>query len=413
MQKKAENFRMIAKTISGLEEVLAKELTDLGASRLRIVNRGAEFFGDKKLLYKANYLCRTALRIMKPIAVFNAPNEDQLYQEIKKIDWSEYLDVNGTLSVDGVTSYSKITHSKYLALKTKDAIVDQFREKYGRRPNVRLDNSDLVVNVRIFKDECTVSIDSSGDSLHKRGYRKATGPAPISEVLAAGLVLLSGWDGKDNFIDPMCGSGTIPIEATMIALNMPSGTFRENYSFKNWKDFDEVLWNEIIEEARKMQKNSIMANIIGSDWSGRVLMTARENMDSAGLSDFISLKTGFFEDIDPPAGSGVLITNPPYGERIKSSDIIKLYKNIGDTLKQKYLGYTAWVLSGNRDALKFVGLRPTRNLTVYNGQLECRLAKFEIYPGSKKAEQQINRDSHKEFYKPDNKKKFTKHRKHE
>ncbi|MBN2175595.1 MAG: class I SAM-dependent RNA methyltransferase [Bacteroidales bacterium] len=384
MQFTANKFRMIAKTISGLEEVLAGELNSLGATNTKIITRGVEFFGDKKLLYRANYLCRTALRILKPIDIFSAENENRLYSEIKKIDWNEYLDVNGTFSVDGVTTYSNITHSKYLALKTKDAIADQFREKFGKRPNVSLEDADLVVNVRIFRNECTVSIDSSGESLHKRGYRKATGPAPLSEVLAAGLVQISGWDAKTNFIDPMCGSGTIPIEAALLACKIPAGFFREEYSFKHWNDFDADLWEQIKTEAKSEINKNIGVQIIGSDWSGRILSTAKENVESAGLNDVVSLKAGFIVDTEPPEGGGVLVTNPPYGERIKPEDIIKLYKEIGDTLKQKYTGYSAWIISGNHEALKFVGLRPTSNLKVFNGQLECRFARFEIYSGSKK-----------------------------
>ncbi len=383
MEEQASNFRMIAKTVTGLEEILAEELTDLGATSVKKLNRGAEFYGDNRILYKANYLCRTALRILKPIRVFQALSEDELYKQIIEIDWPHYLDLNGTFSVDGVTTYSNITHSKYLALKTKDAIADHFRQKFGKRPNVNLDNPDLTVNVRIFKNECTVSIDSSGDSLHKRGYRKTTGPAPMNEVLAAGLVRLSGWDGQKNFIDPMCGSGTIPIEAALYAGNIPPGSFREDYTFKHWQDFDPDLWEEIKQEAKDKIRR-IEGMIIGSDWSGRVLVSARENVESAGLNHAITLKTDFFEDMKPPEGGGVLIMNPPYGERIKINNIIALYKGIGNTLKQKYQGYGAWIISSHMQALKFVGLRPSRNIIVFNGPLECRFAKFEVYEGSKK-----------------------------
>jgi putative N6-adenine-specific DNA methylase len=392
MENKADSFRMIAKTISGLEDVLAHELEELGAEQVRTVNRGAAFFGDKKLLYKANYCCRTALRILQPIAVFEAGNEQELYDGIGRIDWSEYLDVSGTFAVSGVTTYSNITHSKYLALKTKDAIADQFREKFGKRPNVKLDNPDLAINVRIFRNECTVSIDSSGDSLHKRGYRVATGPAPISEVLAAGMVLLSGWDGTTNFIDPMCGSGTIPIEAGLIACHIPPGSFREEYSFKHWNNFDLQLWEAVRSEAMAKHKNDIPGKIIGTDWSGRVLQTARENVRSAGLEQVIKLGVDFMHDTIPPEGGGIMITNPPYGERIKPHDIEKLYSEIGDSLKKNFSGYSAWVISSHKEAMKHVGLRPSRNLTVFNGQLECRLSCFEMYEGSKKDQ-----------YRPDNK----------
>jgi putative N6-adenine-specific DNA methylase len=383
MNEKTDTFRMIAKTISGLEEVLAIELTELGADNITMINRGAQFFGDKTTLYKANYLLRTALRVIKPIAVFQAGNEQQLYNEVYKIDWSQYLDVNGTFSVDGVTSYSNITHSKYLALKTKDAIVDQFREKFGKRPNVKLDNSDLVVNVRIFRDECTVSIDSSGESLHKRGYRLEAGLAPLSEVLAAGLVLLSEWDRKSAFVDPMCGSGTIPIEAALIACNIPPGFFREDYCFMHWQDFDSQLWEEVKKEAdSKIVEHR--GDIIGTDRSGRILASAKKNVKSAGLNHIITLKTSFLDDLIPPGSGGIAVMNPPYDERLKTEDVVGLYQSIGDALKQHFHGYQAWVISGHKEALKFVGLRPSRNITVYNGPIECKFAKFDIYAGSKK-----------------------------
>jgi len=375
----------IAKTFSGLEEVLANELSDLGAKETKILRRGVQFTGEKKLLYETNYLCRTALRIIKPIANFRALNEEQLYNEIGKINWSEYMGLQNTFSIDGITSYSNITHSKYLALKTKDAIADQFREKFGKRPNVDKDYPDLSINVRIFKNECTVSLDSSGESLHKRGYRKATGPAPLNEVLAAGLIRLSGWKADSNLIDPMCGSGTIPIEAALFALNIPSGFFREDYSFKKWKDFDSDLWENVKNQANENSRE-FKHKIWGSDWSGRILATAKENVISAELENAISLKTSFFDDLEPLNEGGFIITNPPYGERIKTQDINNLYKGIGDSLKQKYIGFTAWILSGNKDALKFVGLRPSRNIIVYNGPIECRFAKFDIYSGSKKSE---------------------------
>lgn len=383
MDKRTNDFQMLAKTFSGFEEVLAAELTQLGASRVKTVKRGALFFGDKKLLYKANYLCRSALRILKPFASFMALNEDQLYNEVGEIDWQEYLGIDSTFAIDGITSYSNITHSKYLALKTKDAIVDQFRNKFGKRPNVNTDNPDVAINIRLFKNEATISLDSSGESLHKRGYRVATGPAPMNEVLAAGLILISGWNGKTNFIDPMCGSGTIPIEAALYARNIPSGYYRDDYSFKKWNDYDPELWTQVVNEAKENIRD-IQLQIVGSDWSGRILQAAKENVISAGLEDTITLRTNYIDDSDPPKPAGFLITNPPYGERIKTDDIISLYKGIGDALKKDYPGYAAWIISSNLDALKFVGLRPSRNVKVFNGQLECRFAKFEMYTGSKK-----------------------------
>jgi len=383
MGKQIDNFQMLAKCFAGFEEVLAKELTQIGASDVRVVKRGVLFIGDKKLLYKANYLCRSAIRILKPIASFGAINEDELYNEVGKINWEQYLGLDGTFSIDGITSYSNITHSKYLALKTKDAIVDQFRNKFGKRPNVNTDNPDVSINVRLFKNEATISLDSSGESLHKRGYRIATGPAPMNEVLAASLVLLSGWDGKTNFIDPMCGSGTIPIEAALFARNIPPGYFRDDYTFKKWNDFDIDLWNQVVQEAKEQIRDTDV-QIVGSDWSGRILETAKENVTAAGLKDTVTLKMNFINDSEPPESPGFLITNPPYGERIKVDDIISLYKGIGDALKKDYSGYTAWIISSNLEALKFVGLRPSRNITVYSGKLECKFAKFDMYTGSKK-----------------------------
>ena len=383
MEKQIDNFQMLAKCFAGFEEVLAKELTQIGASEVKIVKRGVLFNGDKKLLYKANYLCRSTIRILKPIATFQALSEDELYAEVSKIDWLQYMGLNSTFAIDGITSYSNISHSKYLALKTKDAIVDQFRNKFGKRPNVNTDNPDVSINIRLFKNEATVSLDSSGESLHKRGYRMAAGPAPMNEVLAASLVLLSGWDGKTNFIDPMCGSGTIPIEAALFARKIPPGKFRDDYSFKKWNDFDPDLWKQVIDEAKE-QIRDVDIQIVGSDWSGRILETAKENVLAAGLKDTVTLKMNFVDDSEPPESPGFMITNPPYGERIKVEDIKSLYQGIGDALKKDYSGYTAWIISSNIEALKFVGLRPSRNITVYSGKLECRFAKFDMYTGTKK-----------------------------
>ncbi|MCB0806611.1 MAG: class I SAM-dependent RNA methyltransferase [Bacteroidales bacterium] len=400
MSEENNMFRMIAKTLAGLEEVLAEEIKVLGGSGIRTVQRGVEFYGDKKLMYKANYQLRTALRIIKPIAVFKAFDETQLYEEVKKITWEDYLDINSTFSIDGITSHSNINHSKYLALKTKDALVDRFRELTGKRPNVKKFDPDMAINVRVFKNQCTVSVDSSGEPLFKRGYRKATGPAPLNEVLAAGMILLSGWDRKKPFIDPMCGSGTIPIEAALIAHRIPPGKFREHYTFQRWKDYDENLWNDVKQHAdEKIRDDKV--RITGSDWSGRVLQSARENVEAAGLQDKVGIHVSFFADTEPPAGEGVLIMNPPYGERIKTEDITNLYKEIGDVLKQKYTGYDAWIISSHRDAMKHVGLRPSVRLTLFNGPLECKFAKFEMYEGKKSED----RPDKKRFERND--KKFT------
>lgn len=375
--------KYIAKTFAGLENVLAQELTDIGAEKVRVLKRAVEFFGDKKLMYQANYLCRTALRILKPIAEFEAFDEDQLYDEVKKINWEEYLSLTKTFAIDGITNQSNIDHSKYLALKTKDAIADYFREKFDRRPNVDIRNPDLSLNVRIFKNRCTVSTDSSGESLHKRGYRLATGPAPLNEVLAAGLILLSGWDKKSNFIDPMCGSATIPIEAAMFALNIPAGYFKDDYIFKRWKNYDETLWEEVKEEALA-NRTEFEHQIIAADWSGRIMSVANENIVSADVASAITQKTSFFEDIIPPENGGVLIMNPPYGQRMKVTDIHDFYKKIGDKLKKDFNGYEAWIISADLKSIKRVGLRPDQRIQLYNGPLESSFYKFSIYEGTRK-----------------------------
>lgn len=378
---------MIAKTFFGLEEVLAEELKNIGAEDIEPINRAVSFLGDLSVMYKANYLCYTAIRVLKPIATFSVSNENELYDQIKLIPWWDFMDVDQTLAIDAVLSYSQITHSKFAALKSKDAIVDAFRDKFGKRPSVDPVNPDLRINIHIFRENCTVSIDSSGNSLHKRGYRIAVDKAPLNEVLAAGLIKLSGWDGNTHLIDPMCGSGTILIEAAMQAFGIAAGYYRKDFGFKHWKDFDAVLWKKIQDEALDMQKD-FEYRIIGSDRSYKAISIAEENLKNARLHKDIELRKSTLEDLSFPINEGVMITNPPYDERLDEADIKGLYQMIGDQLKQKFQGFNAWVLSGNLEVLKFVGLRPSRKIIIYNGPIECRFAKFEIYGGSKKAKYQ-------------------------
>lgn len=383
MESTKNTYTMLAKTFNGLEKVLAEEIGELGGTDVKITQRAVTFTGDDEVLYKANYLCRSAIRILKPIAEFQAPNESVLYDNVKKIPWDDYMDVSSTFSIDGNASYSNITHSKYLALKSKDAIADLFREKTGKRPNVDKFDADLRINVRVFKNSCTVSIDSSGESLHKRGYRTETGPAPLNEVLAAGMIMLTGWKGESNFIDPMCGSGTLPIEAAMIAKNMPAGYFRESFAFQTWKDFNPDLWEKVTSEA-KAKISPLKFKVIGSDRSGRILQVTKANVANAGLTGEIDLHLDFIGDVTPPPPPGIMITNPPYGERIKMDDINKLYSDIGDNLKQKFTGYTAWIISSHLDASKHIGLRPTTRIPLNNGALVCRYMQFDIFEGSMK-----------------------------
>ncbi|MBC34490.1 MAG: RNA methyltransferase [Bacteroidetes bacterium] len=378
---------MIAKTFFGLEAELAKELRAIGATDIEEISRAVSFKGNLEVMYKANYLCYTALRILKPIKTFEVRDENELYQKVKEIKWWDYMEVDQTLAINAVVNHSKITHSQYASLKTKDAIADGFREKFRRRPSVDLDNPDLRINVHIHKDSCTLSLDSSGSSLHKRGYRSIVDKAPLNEVLAAGLLKLSDWNGQTNFYDPMSGSGTLLIEAAMQARNIPAGNYRTEFGFMGWKDYDEELWNKIVKEA----SNNIREfdhKIIGTDQSMKAVNFAKRNVRSARFEKYISIQRSRMQNFELPISEGLLVTNPPYGERLEEDDIIELYKMMGDQFKQKFQGFNAWIFSGNMDALKFVGLRPSRKIHMYNGAIECRFAKFEIYKGSKKQSKQ-------------------------
>ncbi len=377
------NNHFLAKTLHGLEEVLAKELQDIGAKNITILKRAVSFTGDKKLLYRANLELRTAMRILVPFHSFRVRHESALYNKIRTIDWSEFMDVNDTLAIDGVTNSKYFTHSKYVALKTKDAIVDQFRDKYGKRPNVNTYNPTLRINVHINEDQCTISLDSSGESLHKRGYRKETLVAPINEVLAAGMIQLSGWKKDCNFIDAMCGSGTILFEALLYARNIPPQYRRDYFCFKKWKGFDQKLWDEVVREAKERQC-SFDYQILGFDKDFQAIRVTERNMEEAELIDQIVLKRKKFESLQPPAEKGILIMNPPYGERLEDKEINQFYEMIGERLKHIFTGYEAWIISSNNEALKHIGLRPSRRISLYNGALDCKFLKFELYAGSKK-----------------------------
>ncbi|HKJ30601.1 MAG TPA: class I SAM-dependent RNA methyltransferase [Balneolales bacterium] len=375
---------MIARTLFGLEQVLADELRALGAEEIQILNRAVQFSGDMALMYEANLCLRSALSILCPLVTFKATNEDMLYLKIRKINWKQFLNEDNTLAIDSSVHSSYFTHSHYVALRAKDAIVDQFREKTGVRPSVDTENPDLRLNLHISDDTVTLSLDSSGDSLHRRGYRKVTNIAPINEVLAAGLVLLSDWDGRSPFIDPMCGSGTIAIEAALYALNIPPGSLRKKFGFMSWKTFNRELWNAVKNKALSRIKTSDF-EFLAADISGKSLNIAKENIDAAGLADKIILIKKPFQKLTPPRGKGgIIIMNPPYGERMQKKEINDFYKSIGDQLKSNYPGYTAWILSANQQALKHVGLRTSKKITLYNGPLECRFQKYELYEGSKK-----------------------------
>lgn len=382
-------FPLIAKTSFGFEDILIEELNALGASNVQKLTRAVLFEGDMKLMYKVNLWSRVALRVLKPIKKFPAGSEQQLYDEVKKIDWDSYLSAEDTLAVDAVVNESKLTHSLYVAQKSKDAIVDQIRDKTGKRPNIELNNPTLRIHIHIYKDEAEISFDSSGESLHKRGYRQQQVEAPLNETLAAAMILLSEWDKKSALTDLMCGSGTIVIEAAMLARNIAPGLFRKEFGFHRWKDFDSAMWNSLIEEAISEMLDKFDFPIVAVDKSHDAIRMAEQNSKIAGVFNDISFHAMPFEDYTPKeTGAGTIITNPPYGGRITDEDLFTLYKDIGSTLKKKFTGWNAWVLTANREAANQIGLRASRKIALYNGPIECRLLKYQMYIGTKKMKPQ-------------------------
>lgn len=378
-----ENFKMIAKTFFGFEEILAKELQQLGAQEIEIGTRAVSFKGDKGFMYKANLSLRTALKILKPIYYFKATNDQNLYKGIQGIDWSKYIGENQTFVIDTTIHSDNFKHSQFVSQKAKDAIVDQFREKTGQRPSIDKDFPDLRINIHIDRDQVSVALDTSGASLHHRGYKTATNIAPINEVLAAGMLLLSGWDGSSDFLDPMCGSGTLLAEAAMIACNIPANINRKEFAFEKWNDWDNDLFDQIIDALMKRTKE-FHHTIIGYDKAPSAVQKAKDNIRNANLDDYVSIIQGdFFESKKENTGPLHMVFNPPYGERL-TIELERFYREIGDTLKNNYPNTNAWFITANLEALKFVGLRPSRKIKLFNGSLEARLVKYEIYEGSKK-----------------------------
>jgi putative N6-adenine-specific DNA methylase len=334
-------------------------------------------------MYKANLSLRTALKILKPIYYFKATNDQNLYKGIQGIDWSKYIGENQTFVIDTTIHSDNFKHSQFVSQKAKDAIVDQFREKTGQRPSIDKDFPDLRINIHIDREQVSVALDTSGASLHHRGYRTATNIAPINEVLAAGMLLLSGWDGSSDFLDPMCGSGTLLAEAAMIACNIPANINRKEFAFEKWNDWDNDLFDQIIDALMKRTKE-FHHTIIGYDKAPSAVQKAKDNIRNANLDDYISIiQSDFFESKKENTGPLHMLFNPPYGERL-NIELERFYREIGDTLKNNYPNTNAWFITANLEALKFVGLRPSRKIKLFNGSLEARLVKYEMYEGSRK-----------------------------
>jgi len=380
-KKEYMEFEMLAKTFRGLEEVLATELVNIGANNVQIQRRAVSFTGDKALMYKANLCCRTASRILKPILSFDATNPDEVYEQVKSINWSDYMSVDSTFVIDSTVFSEVFRHSKFVSYRVKDAIADWFTERFERRPSVRLDGAQLMINIHIAEQHCTLSIDSSGESLHKRGYRVAQTEAPLNEALAAGMLLLAGWKGQSNFVDPMCGSGTLLIEAALIALNIPPGIYRSSFAFEKWNDFDEELFDTLYND--DAYERPFDFKIYGSDNSPHAIKIAEQNVKSTGLSKYIELQVMPVQKLEAPAENCMIVTNPPYGERITSDDIYGLYAALGTTIKHKFAGSSAWVISSHEECLDKIGFKPTERIRLLNGALDCWYCKYDIFAGKR------------------------------
>ena len=370
---------MVAKTFQGLEDVLRDELLDLGAENVEMGLRMVTFEGDLEMMYRANISCRTALRILKPIVKFTADSPDELYDKVRDLDWEQFLDVESTFSIDSTVNSSEFTHSKFVTYRVKDGIADHFYDKYGQRPSIRLDGADLQLNVHIADNRVTISLDSSGEPLSKRGYRAEQKEAPINEVLAAGIIMKTGWRGDSDFVDPMCGSGTFLIEAALIAANINPGIYRESFAFEKWKDFDEELFEEIYND--DSEEREFAYKIYGGDIDPDTVNLARRNIKSARVDDMVELVCQSVTEWKDNAPEGILVTNPPYGERLKPENINALYRNIGYTLKNYFKGWHAWIIGYRDEQFAEIGLKPSVKIDLFNGGLECSLREYVLFDG--------------------------------
>jgi len=376
-----KDITFIAKTFAGLEEVLSSEVKQIGGKNIVIGRRAVIFEGDKRILYRANYQLRTALRILKQIHSFKFKSVDEFYNSCLDINWQEWMNEKNTFAVYSTVNNSReFRNSMFASLKVKDAVVDNFRQKTGKRPNINTEKPEISINVHISENNCTISLDSSGESLHKRGYRIAQTEAPLNEVLAAGMILLSGWNGDSDFIDPMCGSATLPIEAVLIATNTPPGIFRKKFAFENWTDFDKELFLEVAEEENP---KVLQKKIYASDISARNIGIGKANARNAGVYKHINFNVSNFKDLQIKANGTTIIINPPYGERLESKELENVYAMIGERLKHQYPGNNAWILSSSKELFNKVGLKYSEKIQLFNGAIKCDFRKYELFVGKR------------------------------
>ena len=386
---KNTEFTMLAKTFKGLEQVLAEELVQLGANNVQVERRAVSFTGDLRMLYTANMCLRTASRVLVPIASFKAKNADDIYAQVKALDWSQYMTLKTTFQIDATVFSDFFRHSQFVTYRVKDAIVDYWMEKENARPSVKLEGADLYLNIHIAADRVTLSLDSSGESLHKRGYRVANTQAPINEALAAGMLLLAGWKGQSDFYDPMCGSGTLLIEAALIARNIAPGVYRQGFAFEKWANFDADLWDEVYNDDSR--ERAFKHKIYGSDAGFYAAQAAQKNIQSAGLQRDIEVRQVRIQELrlvdEARNMDGALVMiNPPYGERLsQDKDVLRLYQDMGTALKHQFSGATAWVISSNEEALKCIGLRPAKRIHLVNGDLDCLFNQYVLFKGDRKS----------------------------
>ncbi len=378
----------IVKTLFGLEPVLSAEIEALGGTNIRPLKRAVSFEGDQRLLYRANYELRTALRIFMPVHSFVTSNERNFYTKMRDFDWTELMGVTDTLAIDAIAAGEYFRHAKHMSLVAKDAIVDQFRDRFSRRPDVNTVSPTLRIHLRINGAQCDLLLDASGESLHKRGYRRDGLEAPLNEVLAAGMLLQTGWTGDTPFVDPMCGSGTLAIEAALLATHKPPQYSREAFGFQRWRDFDAKLWKTVRAEADAAAR-PLPAPIFAFDKDAHARNTTAVNLMGGELTDLVKVEKMAFEKLEPPAENGLMVTNPPYDERLQVSEAIEFYQAIGDRLKQRWAGWDAWIISSNLEALKHLGLRPSRRIPLMNGALECSFQKFSMYEGKKHGGEEV------------------------